>query len=295
LIYSTRNRLMASLIGVVLAVGGVSLWVGVQVLYRAVVNEAGNRVRQDLNAARMMHDDRVRAVATVLELTAAGEGFRAALQQADAGSLHARLARLAELAALDYAALVLPEGRRVSAATAGWSADTPEGRHPLVTAVLRSGAPAAGTVVISPAVLRQEDPRLASRAEIAYQPAPAADPSETPGAVQEGLSLAAALPVGPGLQGAVIYGGILLNRDTGMVDKVTEAVFHQETYADRPLGTATVFLGDRRVATTVRDAAGERALGTQASADVARRVLAEGRQWTDRGKVQGKFRDAPYI
>lgn len=280
--YSTRTRLMASLIGVVLAVGGVSLWVGGQLLYRAVLNEAGNRVRQDLNAARMMHDDRVRGMATSLQMAAADDGFAEAVRQGTAAGLQARLARLSRLADLDYAALVLPDNRRVSAAAGNWAAEAPGERHPLAAEVLRTGSPAAGTVVLSAARLAREDAALARRAVIDWRPGEAAG---EPGAVREGLSLAAAVPLGPGPGGAVLYGGILLNRNEAMVDKVAEAVFQQASYAGRDLGTTTIFLGDRRVATTVRDTAGQRALGTSASAEVARRVLGEGQRWTDRAFV----------
>jgi two-component system NtrC family sensor kinase len=281
-LYSTRTRLMASLIGVVLAVGGVSLWVGGQLLYRAVLNEAGSRVRQDLNAARMMHDDRVRGMATSLQLAAADEGFAEAVRQETAAGLQARLARLARLAELDYAALVLPDNRRVSAADGNWTDDDPGERHPLAAEVLRTGSPAAGTLVLSADRLAREDAALARRAVIDWQPGESAG---APGAVREGLCLAAAIPLDLGAGIAVLYGGILLNRNEALVDKVAEAVFQQASYAGRDLGTTTIFLGDRRVATTVRDTAGQRALGTSASAEVTRRVLGEGQRWTDRAFV----------
>jgi len=50
--YSTRSKLIANFLGVVFLVGVVSLVIGGQLLYKAVLGEATNRVRLDLNAAR---------------------------------------------------------------------------------------------------------------------------------------------------------------------------------------------------------------------------------------------------
>ena len=51
-IHSIRFKLIASLIGVSLLIGMISLLVGGNLLYRSVLDEAGNRIRQDLNVAR---------------------------------------------------------------------------------------------------------------------------------------------------------------------------------------------------------------------------------------------------
>jgi two-component system NtrC family sensor kinase len=94
------------------------------------------------------------------------------------------------------------------------------------------------------------------------------------------MVLMGAVPIlrGPQLIG-VIYGGILVNRGTAVVDRIVDTIFKNEMYRESPIGTATVFLHDVRVATTVRLGNGNRAIGTRASKEVADRVLDNGTPW----------------
>ena len=62
-------------------------------------------------------------------------------------------------------------------------------------------------------------------------------------------------------------------------------VFENETYRGRNVGTATIFLKDLRIATSVKNSSGKRAIGTFASPEVAHRVLDDGAKWTDRARV----------
>jgi hypothetical protein len=55
----------------------------------------------------------------------------------------------------------------------------------------------------------------------------------------------------------VIYGGTLLNRNPALVDKIKDTVYRGEVYQGREIGTATIFLGDVRIATTVRTRDGQ--------------------------------------
>jgi two-component system NtrC family sensor kinase len=69
------------------------------------------------------------------------------------------------------------------------------------------------------------------------------------------------------------------------VDKVKDIVFEGERYKGRDIGTVTIFQGDLRIATNVRDETGARAVGTRVSREVGRTVLGEGRAWVDRAFV----------
>jgi two-component system NtrC family sensor kinase len=102
-----------------------------------------------------------------------------------------------------------------------------------------------------------------------------------------GLMLKAAAPLSDEKQGilGVLYGGILLNRNYEIVDRVKETVFRGEKYKGRETGTATIFQGDLRISTNVTTERGERAIGTRLSAEVNTAVLKEGRAWNDRAFV----------
>jgi two-component system NtrC family sensor kinase len=87
---------------------------------------------------------------------------------------------------------------------------------------------------------------------------------------------------------------VLLNRRDQLVDQIQQLVHGDERYADRRTGTATIFLGDVRVATNVLTVANERAIGTRASADISRAVLGDGRPWHGRAFVVNDWYVAAY-
>lgn len=105
-----------------------------------------------------------------------------------------------------------------------------------------------------------------------------------------GLSLAVAV-VDP--SGAGVRVGVLpLRGENRLPDQVRTVVFGDEAEAAR--ATLTLFEGDVRIATNVVTASGERAVGTRASSEVARRVLGEGLPWNDRARVLDRWTITSY-
>jgi two-component system NtrC family sensor kinase len=156
----------------------------------------------------------------------------------------------------------------------------------LVEQALNNLAPAAATEVVTASVLEQESPTLARQAVMTIAPTPRARPTVAI-EVRSGMMLRAAAPVTTpvGRLVGVLYGGVLLNRNYGIVDKIRRTVFKEEEYEGRPVGTATIFQHDVRISTNVRAADGTRAIGTQASAEVADEVLSRGGTWRGRAFV----------
>jgi two-component system NtrC family sensor kinase len=286
ILYSTRSKLIASFLGVSFMVGAVSLFVGGQLLYKAFLNEATNRVRLDLNAAREIYLNRIRNVEIVLKTTTLGSQFRSALTNQDALDLINRLNRLAQEADLDFAGIVTPKATTLCRigphAIPTQKTQVP---NPITNLALRQRVPIAGTVVLGKEFLVAEDPALADQAIIRLLPtqmaAPRAGEEET-----SGMALAAAIPVleGTTLLG-VLYGGVLLNRNFSIVDQVRDTVFQNEIYKDRNIGTATIFFKDLRISTNVLVPGGDRAIGTRVSKEVKERVLQAGERWTGRAFV----------
>jgi signal transduction histidine kinase len=83
----------------------------------------------------------------------------------------------------------------------------------------------------------------------------------------------------------VLAGGVLLNKNLAFIDRLNEIVYPEEAQLLGSQGTATLFLGDVRIATNVRLFEGGRAIGTRVSAAVHQAVLDEGRTWLDRAFV----------
>lgn len=150
----------------------------------------------------------------------------------------------------------------------------------------RQGKARTETDVFSAAQLQQLDPRLA---EQAYTPLLATTnaAADQRHAEDRGLVMHSAAPVhdGQGKLLGVLVGGVLLNKNLAFIDRLNDIVYPEEGLLLGSQGTATLFLGDVRVATNVRLFEGGRAIGTRVSAEVHRAVLDEGRTWLDRAFV----------
>ena len=284
--YSTRSKLIASFLVVSFLVGAVSLFIGGQLLYKAVLSEATNRVRLDLNSAREIYLARIRNISCPLSITTLGFGFLSSLKMHDAPELVTRLRRLAQQAELDFAGIVTNEGTtlcRIGPDSIPKQAF--QAANPIANLALKRKVAVSGTVVLSGEFLSAEDPELADRARIRLLPTPRAAPRAEKEELS-GMALAAAIPVfDKGDLLGVIYGGILLNRSQTIVDTVRDTVFQQEIYKGSSIGTATIFFRDLRISTNVLTPDGKRAIGTRVSKEVKEHVLGKGKKWTDRAFV----------
>ncbi|MEZ4524661.1 MAG: cache domain-containing protein [Desulfobacterales bacterium] len=283
--FSTRSKLIVSFLSVSLLVGIVSLLVGAQMLYQSVLHETNNRVRQDLNVAGVIYDDRVNEILLSLEMAGISSDVRLAIREGNRDFLLSLLTQTAGAAKLDFAGIVLPENRILC--RLGQCAETGRslaGTNPVAELALHRKEAVAGTVVLAREILHAENPELASRAAIRPLVSPSAETS--PQEETAGLAIAAAVPLmADGIPAGAIYGGILLSRDESIVDKIGDTVFKNEVYKGRNLGTATIFFKNLRISTNVLKEDGHRAVGTYASDEVSRRVLSEGKKWTDRAFV----------
>ena len=270
--------------------GGLSLGVGVRLLNRAVFSEAHNRIRQDLNAAREIYNNVGERVALALHIAAEQELFTRAALDDDLDELRGCIETLAVQAQMDFAGLMTVES--VTLLRAGQPKARPgggEAPNPVALASLRTRRAVSGTAILSPEELRSENPELAERAQINLIPTPMARP-RTDATEASGLVIVSAVPVyAENTLVCVLYGGVLLNRSSEIVDRVKETVFQNEVYRDRSIGTATIFFKDLRIATNVLAEDGTRAIGTRVSSEVYEKVLEEGERWTDRAFVVNEW------
>lgn len=156
---------------------------------------------------------------------------------------------------------------------------------PVVKATLVGGAHTE-TDILSAAQLRKIDPQLAERA-LTPLVATANATLDQRQVEDRGLVMHSAANVqdAMGRQLGVLTGGVLLNKNLAFIDRLNEIVYPAGALPFGSAGTATLFLGDVRVATNVRLFAGERAIGTRVSASVHAAVLDAGRTWLDRAFV----------
>jgi len=280
-----RLKLILAFLAVIVVGGIVSLYFGTRIMHRTIITLAQDKVRHDLSAAWMVYDEKLHGIYDVVRISAARETLRDALAAGKTARLAGTLEGVRRQFGLDILTLTDARGKVVLRARRPENSGEDRSSDPLVARALRK-EDAAATAVLSRAELLEEGADLADRAQIDIVPTPMAD--DRPETREErGLVLESASPVTDdrGAVLGVLYGAALLSRNFAVVDKVKDIVFEGESYKSRDIGTATIFLGDLRIATNVRDAAGARAVGTRVSREVGRAVLGEGRAWVDRAFV----------
>jgi C4-dicarboxylate-specific signal transduction histidine kinase len=240
----------------------------------SIVNQTQKQIRNDLNAARILLTQEQQRVRELVRITARSAALPAALASSNRQQLAQLLRDIKEREQLDILNLTDLDGLPLLR-------DESE-PHPLTFArTARQQGQFSGILLLSESELRQENPALAEQARI-YSPKQPAVALE-----RRGMALISATPVinAAGQQVGILYGGILLNNNLTLIDRISELVYSQESFEGIGVGSATIFLGKLRVATTIRLEDGKRALGTQVSQEVAEAVLQRGETWLARAFV----------
>ena len=174
--YSTRSKLILSFLGISFLVCGVALLVGGQLLYKAVLNEATNRVRLDLNAAREIYLSRIKGVKVALNITTLGPVFRSALERQDAQKMIPLLTNIAQQTELDFVGIVTKEGKNLCRIGPNSIPKEKSPPNPIANLALQQRIAVGGTVALSHEFLFAENPELANRARIKLLPTKRATP-----------------------------------------------------------------------------------------------------------------------
>ncbi len=275
-----KTKLFQAFAALVLMIGVLSAVFGLRIIQNRVVGEAQQQVRLDMGSARAIFDNKLHDVETILDLVAIKKAVVDAASDKlwASDDLQQRLGVIQRSFGLDFITVVSPEGQVVLRTAPPHHVGDYRLQDPAVARALK-GEPVFGVRVLSHNELLREGDGLAEKAFLALEKTPRARPS--PKTTEDrGMVMMGAVPIfkGPQLLG-VLYGGVLLNRNQELVDRITEVVYKNETYKGSPMGTATLFLDDCRISTTVRLPNGNRAIGTRASKEVADRVLDNGEPW----------------
>ncbi len=281
-----KTKLFQAFAAVVVVFGLLSAFIGLRIIKDRVVGEAQEQVRLDLGGAWATYNARLHDIETILDLVALKKAVvdAAADRTWDTADIRQRLEVIQRSFGLDFLTIVSPEGNVVFRAAPPYNTGDFRGQDSVVASALK-GKAVFGTVTFSRDELVREGDGLADRAFLSLEDTPHARPAAKT-EEDRGMALVGAVPImkGPQLIG-VIYAGVLLNRNLDLVDRIADLIFKKELYKGTSMGTATIFLGDCRIATTVRLPNGNRAIGTRASKEVADRVLDNGNPWVGRAMV----------
>ncbi|UCF05245.1 MAG: cache domain-containing protein [bacterium] len=281
-----RTRLLVSFIIVIAITGAVSTLVGMMMISEGIIRQVQDKVRLDLNTARVEYAGEVNDVHDAVRYTVIRTFLRSALAAGNVASLADDLEAIRLGESLDILTLTDANGTVLLRTRNPSIMGDSQADNPILKKAQLERRTIAATAIFMEEQLRMESPDLAERAYMRLIPTPKGKPTDR---IEEtsGMMIMAAGPVF-GDQGellGMLYGGKLLNRDNRLVDKIKQTVYQGEIYHGRDIGTATIFQGDLRISTNVRTTNGDRAIGTRVSAEVSNRVLTEGRRWVERAFV----------
>ncbi len=282
---SLRTKLIFNFLIIIIFGGLLSLSFGYRLVENAIISQAQANVRHDLSSAWMVFNEELSNIKEIVSLTSARESIQEDIKNNSQSILLKKLSRVREEHRLDILTLVDRKGIVIVRTRNPGVVGDDQSQDEIIKRALSKSVVFKPQIVPRDELLR-ENKDLADLAYMEFIPTPKAAP-RLENRETSGMMLKAASPVldeNNNLLG-VLYGGILLNRNYDIVDRVKETVYKGEKYKGREIGTATIFQHDLRISTNVKNERNERAIGTRVSKEVSNTVLVEGKPWVDRAFV----------
>ena len=280
------TKLVLSFLIIVVFISTIYMIVGVQLISNRIVSEAQDKVRHDLNAARELYLSNLEQINSAVRINANRFFLRDALLTGNFSEAYHELQQVRQGEGLDVLTLTDETGEVILRTSFFDHTGDNQADNELVKAVLEYNVPVSSTLLVTGEELNQESPLLANQAHISFIETPLArERDETEETA--GMMLIAGAPVFDDQNDliGVLYGGTLLNRNFGIVDKVKETVYEEVQYKGKDIGTATIFQDDVRISTNVENEDGTRALGTRVTEEVYNQVVGHGQPWIGRAYV----------
>ena len=280
------TKLILSYLAIIVLTGAIFTIVGIQVISDRITTETQEKVRNDLNSAREIYRSELRHINDVVRLSADRFFLTDALLAEDINTAADELIEIKDKEGLDFLTVTDETGVVIFRANSPSNPNPGNGYDEIVSEVLVLKSPVMGTSIVNHEELLSESPLLAEQAYFHFIDTPKAR-ARTETEESAGMVLKAAAPIFD-YQGnliGVLYGGVLLNRDYGIVDGIKQTVFEDVQYEGKDIGTATIFQDDVRVSTNVRNADDSRAIGTRVMEEVYNQVVVIGQPWIGRAYV----------
>lgn len=283
---SVAREMTLSFVLVVVIMSLISVVLGIRLISIRLLDEAQEKVKNDLNTAREIYSSYVRHVRDTVRITADRFTIKQATASGRIQSEYAKLKRIKEEEGLDILTLTDRAGKVILRVNnPDLSGDSLSDDELIKLAI--SGRKAVGSTKIAHAAeLQRESPALAERAYFKFVETPKAriraETEET-----SGMMIGAAAPIFDFKDNLIgtVYGGILISRNYEIVDKIKQTVYQDMKYNGKDVGTATIFQDDIRISTNVFWEDGSRAVGTRVAENVYARVVLGGTPWIDKAFV----------
>ena len=270
----------------------ISIWT----INRNTIAEVQNRVRLDINTAKLIYNNSLENITSLIQFTAEGAGLSELIKRHDISGMAYMKALIRSGTAtqhgndhiiLDMLTLVDAEGKVLYRASNPAISGDNLLTDPVVQNCIRGKVPLSTTELMSIKNILRENPALSERAQTQIIKTPLS--ADIRGdKLSEGMVMKVACPIMDRnthrLLG-VLVGGVLVNKDNEIVDKIKETLYHGEKYKGQEMGVATIFQGGVRISTNVMTKDNKRAIGTILSKEVYNQVIKEGKDWVGRAFV----------
>lgn len=294
-----QTRLIVGFLIATCLTGFVAALVGIWTINKSTMDEVQNRVRQDINTAKLIYNHTLERIVSLIQFSAEGsdlyealgDGKKQRLENLNGLIRHVQVIQMSgEHPFLDMLSVVDMNGKVLYRAANPKINGDDMLWDPVVRKCIETRAPQASTELIPIEKIIHENPSLAERVTIEIVKTPKSIEMEEK-QLSEGMVMRAAYPIMDKKQKmlGVLIGGVLLSRDSSIVDKVRETIYHDEKYQGREIGVATIFQGGVRIATNVMTTENKRAIGTTLSKEVYNRVIKEGKDWVGRAFVVNEW------
>jgi two-component system NtrC family sensor kinase len=279
------TKLVISLMSVVVISGISSLVISRNVISENVVGQAYEEVRSHLNTARDFYNERIHIIYLFMNHLSSLSYLQAALLQNNRPLLIEKMREVKKELNIDIITITDAGGRVVARANSFENYGDDVSGDLFVKYVLENRKSCSGTDIVTRDQLLLESKELADQAFIKVIQTPRARPIDKIVEVNGMCKKAAAPIISNGRLIGVIYGAKLLNNNFEMVDRIKKLLFRDEMIGGYEIGTLTIFMDDIRISTNVKRSDGSRAVGTQVSEEVYRKIFDERKVWLDKAFV----------
>lgn len=272
-----QTKFFLGILGVFLLLAIVVAVASINWINNNAIKEAQHRVELHIRAAWDIYEEKRMQIHSTLDILAQSSEIKAFLNKQentkDFFSLREELEDIRKKYNMDLLNIIDAEGIVILRTRQPFNTGDDLSDDPLISQVLLTKDSYEKDIILTPERLNIEGDGMTEKCSKF-------------GGEPRGMLTGAAVPLieNDNLLG-VMHMGSLLNGATEIVDKIRERIFEDEYYNEKPIGTATIFMGDLRISTNVVDNQGGRAIGTRVSREVNEHVLEKGLPWTGRAWV----------
>jgi two-component system NtrC family sensor kinase len=254
--------------------------IGTTIIYNQIITQAETKCISDLNSAREIYRNKLSQIESVTRLTASRSFIISAVIENNYDSLHKDLQTTMTRERLDIFTIVDKHGKVISRGRNSFEREDNLAGDKFIARAINTGQPVTGTDIVPAEELKKESYELVEKASMDIMPTPKSKPRKVMHETS-GMMLKSAVPMfgrDKKLVG-VLIGGVLINKNYEIVDKIKEVVHEREVYEGHEIGTATIFQNDYRISTNVKNTDGTYAISTLVSDEVYDEVLIAGKRW----------------